>query len=103
MIATSLVAIFWITRRYGLEGFGAVVHLVRCTAPVIIAGLIAAIIDRNLLDLLGEGRLNAAVSLAASGAAFLLMVSASLLVIPTETKKETWSIISSRIPGLRSR
>ena len=103
MIVTSLLAIFWITHRYGIEGFAAVKHLIRCTAPVIIAGLVAAIIDRHLLDLLGEGRMNGAIALAVSGTAFLLLVSASLFVVPTETKKETWSIISSRIPGRRSR
>ncbi|MBC02116.1 MAG: hypothetical protein CMJ34_02260 [Phycisphaerae bacterium] len=98
MIATSLIAIFWITRRYGLDGFDAVRHLIRCTAPVIVAGLIAAVVDGRLLDLLGEGRTAGAITIACSGTVFLLLVSASLFVVPRETGRETWSIISSRIP-----
>ena len=102
MIVTSLSAIYWITRRYGLQRAGATRHLLRCTTPVIVAGVIAAVVDRTLLDALGEGRLAAAITLAVSGTSFLLLVSASLFAVPKATRVETWSIISSRLPG-RSR
>lgn len=102
MIVTSLLAIYWITRRYGLQGLDATLHLIRCTAPVIVAGAIAAVIDRSVLELMGDGRLAGGITLAVSGTSFLLLVSISLFTVPAATRAETWSIISSRLPG-RSR
>lgn len=100
MTIFGLGTIGWIGTRYGLGFVESVLHVVRCTLPVIIAGVVAAVIGELLLEGLG-GDVTASIPAGiAAGGSFTLLALFSMRLLPRETRAEIVGLTPGRFRGI---
>ena len=97
MTLTGIGTIAWLGTRYHLTIVRIIPHLIQCTLPVIISGLLAAWLGEVLLSAFGAGRMAAipAGMVAAGCYAGLLLL--GLRLLPSETRAEVTSLAPGRI------
>lgn len=96
MTITSLATLVWVARLYGLQELDAVMHLLRCTAPAIIAGVGGAIAGDLALSGLPTGKWAAlgatTISITAFGVAGML----GAFVVPKSVRDELINLVARR-------
>ena len=110
MAATSLITIGWVATRYGVPGMPLVMRLLRCTAPVLIAGGAGAMIADLVMNLMVAeldlgGRAAALVAGAAAGTTYGLLSFGALATLPRATRSEVLSLLPApirRVAGVQS-
>lgn len=96
MAATSLITIAWVAARYGVPGLPLLGRLLRCTVPVMIAGIGGAFVaDRVAAMVDVPGRLAALVSGPAAAAAYGAAAILALLLLPRATRTEVVGLLPS--------
>lgn len=107
MTVTSLAGIGWILRMYEVAITPVLVHLMRCTAPLAVAGLVAAVVGHEVMSGIGDGRLAAIPAGAAALAVYALGIVLVLPLLPGSTRTEVMSLagamLKSSLQRLRSR
>ncbi len=87
----------WLGTRYGVRLLNTIPHLLQCTVPVILAGVLAAWIGEEILDRLDAGRGYALIAGMASGGAYGVLLLASLRILPKQTRMELVSLVPNRV------
>ena len=96
MLIASVLGIGFVLRAYDVPVAGAMLHLTRSTVPVIVVGGIAAVVGHMLLEG-STGRSGGVVALLAAGATYMVLLPASLLMIPTDTRGEVVRLLPARL------
>ncbi len=102
LAVSSIGTTAWVLSRYGIDPVTGVVHLLRCTIPVIAAGCLGAVFASLTTSTLGDDRLSAVGGLFSGGLGFLLGALLVIPVIPRSVRTEFLSIIRSRTGGGRA-
>ena len=102
LAVSSIGTTAWVLSRYGIDPVTGVVHLLRCTIPVIAAGCLAAVFASLTTSTLGDDRLSAVGGLFSGGFGFLLGALLVIPVIPRSVRTEFLSVIRSRAGGGRA-
>lgn len=86
----------WLGTRYGVPLLGTVPHLLRCTLPVMAAGILAAWIGEVVLEQFDSGRATALLAGIVSGGLYAGLLLVGLRILPTQTRTEIVSLVPSR-------
>lgn len=100
MTVFGLGTIGWVATRYGLRVGDVLPHLLRCTVPVIIAGLAAGVAGEQILNALGSTRGTALFAGLVAGGVYGGLLVVALRVIPIETREEIASLAPARLKPL---
>ncbi len=93
MAASGVAGIAWIMGRYRVPAFPVIIHLARCTLPLLIAGIASALVGGLLLEHFGEGRWSAIPAGLASGSVYAALALAAVFVLPKETRTEVFKLL----------
>ena len=100
---SGIGATAWLGSRYGLTMARVVPHLLRCTAPVILAGIVAAFIGNTAIDAMDPGRSGALVAGIVAGGCYAFLLLIALRFLPSDTSREVVSLTPARFRGLVAR
>ena len=105
MSASGFLGIAWVMNRYGVAWRPIILHLLRCTTPLLVAGTIAAWLGALVMDELGPGRWSAVPALLVSGATLTVLGLLATAILPTDTRREVVGLAMGpvrRVLGRRS-
>ncbi len=97
MTASSMLGIAWIVRGYGVRASPVIIHMLRCTVPVILAAGIAAFAGSQGLAILGAGRVPAAGATAIAGVTFAIAIGITLFMIPGTVRDQMFELAPARL------
>jgi PST family polysaccharide transporter len=97
MMVSSMIAIAWVVGRHGVPRITTLFAMIRCTTPVVVAGIAAAAIGHLTLESLGTGRLAAIPAGLLAGSSYLLATGLALVVIPADTRRQVLDLAPARI------
>ena len=92
----------WLGTRYGVPLLSTIPHLLRCTLPVMVAGVLSAWLGEWMLDRIDWGRGSAILAGITSGGLYGALLLVGLRILPQQTRTEILSLVPARLrPILR--
>lgn len=105
MSTSGFLGIAWVMNRYGVAWRPIILHLLRCTAPLLVAGTISAWLGALVMEELGPGRWSAVPALLVSGATLTVLGLLATAILPADTRREVVGLAMGpvrRVLGRRS-